>query len=147
MKNFVEIRRELKEAAKGLTLIVQVKGFKGKLRSYDEERMSDGDFGLGGLLGIETDATEYKKYGRDVVSYQFPSGYEEDVKEMFRMAKKSASDMSKYSKYTADMIKKNPDKDPSDFPGNKPLDDFYIGAYYSKMITPGKPFVYSVKIK
>ena len=63
------------------------------------------------------------------------------------MAKKSASDMNKYSKYTADMIKKNPDKDPSDFPGNKPLDDFYVGAHYSKMVTPGKPFMYSVKLK
>ena len=146
MKNFVEMRLKLREA-KGPTITVQVKGFKGNLRKYDEERMSDGDFGLGGILGLDTDSAEYVKYGRDTVSYQFPDFNAEDAQEMFRMAKKSASDMSKYSKYTADMIKKMPDEDPSDWPGNKPIDDFYIGAWYSKMITPGKPFVYSVKIK
>ena len=146
MKNFVEMRKQLREA-KGTTIIIQVKGFKGNLRKYDEERMSDGDFGLGGILGLDTDSAEYVKYGRDVVSYQFPDFDTAEVQEMFRMAKKSAADMSKYSKYTADMIKKMPDEDPSEWPGNKPIDDFYIGAWYSKMITPGKPFVYSVKIK
>ena len=133
--------------AKVTTITIQVKGFKGNLKKYDDERMREGDFGLGGLLGIDADSAEKTKYGKDVVSYQFPDFNEEDAQEMFKAAKKSASDMSKYSKYTADMIKKMPDEDPSDWPGNKQIDDFYVGAWYSKMITPGKPFVYSVKIK
>jgi hypothetical protein len=45
------------------------------------------------------------------------------------------------------MFKKYPGDDPSDWPGNAPIDDFYVGAHYDKNVTPGKPFVYTVKFK
>ena len=132
--------------AKGMNIIVQVKGFKGNLKNYDIERQDSGDFNLGSLLDIDTDSAE-KKYSGSTVTYSLDGYSAGDVKSMFQNAVKKSKDLNKYSKYTADMIKKNPGKDPSDFPGNKPLDDFYIGAHDSKMVTPGKPFMYSVKLK
>lgn len=135
---------------KGMNIIVQVKGFKGNLKNYDEERQDSGDLDLGSLLDIDTDSSD-KKYSGSTVTYSFDedeTGYTAgDVKSMFQNAVKKSKDFNKYSKYTADMIKKNPNKDPSDFPDNKPLDDFYIGAHYNKSVTPGKPFMYSVKFK
>ena len=136
--------------AKGMNIIVQVKGFKGNLKNYDKERQDSGDFDLGSLLDIDTDSPD-TKYSGSTVTYSFDedeTGYTAgDIKSMFQNAVKKSKDFNKYSKYTADMIKKNPNKDPSDFPGNKQLDDFYIGAHYNKSVTPGKPFMYSVKLK
>ena len=135
MKNFSELREQLLKEAAG-TITVQVKGFKGNLKAYDRERMNDGDFDLGGLLGIDRDSADPVKYGKDTVSFSFPDFNLDDAKEM-----------TKYSKYTASMFKKLPDEDPSDWPGNAPIDDFYVGAHYDKKVTPGKPFVYTVKFK
>ena len=158
MKTLKQIRFKIDEIlgestireAKGMNIIVQVKGFKGNLKNYDKERQDSGDFDLGSLLDIDTDSPD-TKYSESTVIYSFDedeTGYTAgDIKSMFQNAVKKSKDFNKYSKYTADMIKKNPNKDPSDFPGNKPLDDFYIGAHYNKSVIPGKPFMYSVKLK
>lgn len=139
-----KIREQLiKEAS--ATITVQVKGFKGNLKAYDRERMNNSDFDLGGLLGIDRDSADPVKYGRDTVTYSFPDFNLDDAEDMFKTAVKTAKDMTNYSKYTASMFKKLPDEDPSDWPGNTPIDDFYVGAYYDKNVTPGKPFVYTVK--
>lgn len=133
--------------AKGLSILIQVRGFKGNLKKYDMDRSSEGDFTLGGLFDLSD--VEKIKYGKDTAEYffeedEYDSG---DVKFMANKAIKKAKDMNKYSKYTADMIKKMPNEDPDDWPGNKPIDDFYVGAWYDKNITLGKPFTYSVKLK
>tara|TARA_Y100000385_G_scaffold276386_1_gene322039 strand:- start:461 stop:901 length:441 start_codon:yes stop_codon:yes gene_type:complete len=146
MKSFEQIREQLLEEAAS-TITVQVKGFKGNLKAYDRDRMNNGDFGLGGLLDIDTDSADPVKYGKDTVTYSFPDFNLDDAKGMFKDASKIAKDMTKYSKYTASMFKKLPDEDPSDWPGNSQIDDFYVGAYYDKNVTPGKPFVYTVKFK
>ena len=146
MKSFNQLREQLLKEAAG-TITVQVKGFKGNLKAYDRDRMSDGDFDLGGLLGIDRDSADPVKYGKDTVTYSFPDFNLDDAKDMFKDASKIAKDMTKYSKYTASMFKKLPDEDPSDWPGNAPIDDFYVGAHYDKNVTPGKPFVYTVKFK
>ena len=158
MKNFRDIRQMIAEA-KGLDVTVEVKGFKGNMKKFEDFAEEDGVVGMMiGFFDIPEPASLKYTGNKIVMGYDEEDLEDEDtdIKKVFKDIRTFCFDQSRSAKATSkiatDFLKKGGDKDDledeiEDAQGNVPIDAIFRTAALNGYGDFSKPFVYRATLK